>query len=51
MSKTKRMAVDAIDGPVTSDKGNQLSWYHLQAEGQFIQVFMPLIVSYLPFGS
>lgn len=51
MSKMKRMAVDAVDGPVTSDRLISYRGLDFQAEGLFIQVFMPLTVSYLPFGS
>jgi len=45
------MAVEAADGPVTSDRVISYRDFNCKAEGQFIQVFMPLMVSYLPFGS
>jgi len=51
MSKTKRMAVEAVDGPVISDRVISYRTFQFQAYRSDIQVFMPLIVSYLPFAS
>jgi hypothetical protein len=43
--------VEAVDGPVTSDRVISYRGFNCKANGQFIQVLMPLMVSYFPFGS
>jgi hypothetical protein len=51
MSKMKRIAFEAVEGPVTSTIDCQLLAQGGRSRDEDMQVFVPPIVSYFPFPS